>query len=41
VVGVNFGERQAGNLPRFYEFENPVFNAFVGHGWSPLLTTLL
>jgi hypothetical protein len=41
VVGVNFGERQTGNLPGFYEFENPVFNACVGHGSSPLFCTLL
>jgi hypothetical protein len=29
VVGVNFGERQAGNVSGFYEFENSVFDAFV------------
>jgi hypothetical protein len=29
VVGVNFGERQTGDVPRLYEFENPQLDALV------------
>ena len=32
VIGVNLAERQSGDVPGFHEFENPAFDAFVGHG---------
>ena len=36
VVGANFGERQSGDLAGLHEFQNPVFDAFVGHDWLPV-----